>query len=173
MLDECVTKRASHLIIDAMELYKHEPPIQAEFLEEHFSRDGSPIGKGAWDVDWARTLEEEGDWSVITCDSQQPRGERARLKGPPLHLILPARHITGFFMSAKVASYSGFEKFRAVIYLFPKIVEKLACPHGTRFKIIATAKGSGYEMMEWPPTETLPVLPTSPRPPSSQSPSSS
>jgi hypothetical protein len=166
MLDECLTLRASHLVIDAMKLYKTADgrPIQVEFLEEHFRSDGSPIGKGAWDVDWARILAEEGEWSVITCDSRKPRGERAKLKGPPLHLILPKRKITGFFMSGKTASYPGFEKFRAVIYLFPQILDGLntqAYSPGTRFRIRATT-GRGYELSRWPLTEVLPDLPASP-----------
>ncbi len=158
MLDECLTLRASHLIIDALRLYKCEPPIQVEFLEEHFKPDGTQIGKGAWDVDWTKILAEEGGWSVITCDSGRSRGERARLKGPPLQLILPARRITGFFMSGAMSSYSGFEKFRAVIYLFPQIVKILSThdyPMGTRFKIRATASRQGYEIAEWPLTDSL------------------
>jgi hypothetical protein len=169
MLDECLTLRASHLIIRALEL--HKPPIHAEFLEEHFRTDGATIGKGAWDVDWAKTLEEGGDWSVITCDSKRPKGERAKLKGPPLHLILPSRRITGFFMGGKMPNFPGFEKFRAVIYLFPQIHERiLSCPAGSRFRIHPT-NSRGYEILDWPLKETLHALTVSPPQSPSQLPS--
>jgi hypothetical protein len=174
MLDECMTLRASHLLINALEI--HKPPIKAEFLEEHFKVDGTAIGKGALDPDWAKVLADEGDWCVITCDSKKPKGERAKLKGPPLHLILPARKITGFFLTGSMASASGFEKFRAVICVMPQLLERTnpqIFPAGTRFKISATNGRTAYEISEWPVKETLPTFPSESLPPFSLSPPAS
>lgn len=99
MLDECMTLRASRLVIDALQL--HKPPIHAIFLEEYLGQ------KGGLDVDWTKLLMEEGGWCVVTCDNGKAKGAKARLRGPPLHLILPARRITGFFLAGKMASRPG------------------------------------------------------------------
>lgn len=95
-----------------------------------------------------------------TVHVQQPRGAKAKSKGPPLQLILPARQITGFFLGGKIASLSGFEKARSVIYTFPEIRQaaQTAAP-GTRFKIVRS--GSGYRVSEWPLAIALPSVLTS------------
>lgn len=153
MLDECMTKRASYLLVEALKL--HKPPIESYFLEDHFG------AKGLHDGDWTKELEKEGGWSVITCDMGRIRGEKAKLKGPPLHLILPFRKITGFFLSGRMASRSGFEKARSVLYLFPQIHEMAnTAVAGTRFKIVAHQLG--YRMDIWPIKAALPDLPTEP-----------
>jgi hypothetical protein len=141
MLDECMTLRASNLVINALAL--HKPPIEAFFLENYLG------AKGVLDPDWAESLAEDGDWRVITCDSQKPRGEKAKLKGPPLHLILPAKKITGFFLGGSIPNRPGFEKFRAVVCVWPQVLKVAtdASP-GTRFKI--TAHGDNYRIEEWP-----------------------
>jgi len=100
MLDECIAPRASRLLIDALKL--HRPPYEAQFLVDFMG------AQGAHDVDWTKILAEQGDWIVITADSGKARGEKAKLKGPPLHLVLPHRKITGFFLAGKMAQRSGF-----------------------------------------------------------------
>jgi hypothetical protein len=158
MLDECMTTRASRLVVDALKL--HKPPIEAHFLEDYLG------AKGSLDTDWTQTLADEGGWCVITCDYRNPRGAKARSKGPPLHLILPSRKVTGFFFGGKIAGVSGFEKARAVIYTFPDIWQHAQkAPAGSRFKIVRS--GAGYRFEPWPFAETLPTLsPTALPPPS-------
>src|SRR5579859_553346 len=127
MLDECMPSKASHLLVDLLKLSKVS--VSAHYLETY-------LGKGSLDKDWAKLLAAEGGWSVVTCDNGRARGERTKLKGPPLQLILPARGITGFFLSAKMSQASGFEKVRAVIYLMPEIIERAnQTPTGERYKI--------------------------------------
>ena len=147
MLDECMTQKASRLVVQGLQLYK--PPIHGEFPEDYFGF------KGALDIDWTKQLQAEGDWSVITTDIGRQRGNQARLKGPPLHLILPARNITGIFLSGKMAQRGGFEKARCIFYLIHEIVAAIerSAP-GTRFKI--RPAGNGYSMSPWPFTERLP-----------------
>jgi PIN like domain len=148
MLDECMTLRASRILIAALAI--HKPPIEAHFLVDYLRT------QGALDVDWAEQLQAEGDWCVITCDYRTPRGQKARAKGPPLHLILPHRKITGFFLGGKIATFSGFEKARAVIYTFPELWQKaqIAEP-GSRFKVTRT--GTGYKLSDWPQISSLPA----------------
>ena len=149
MLDECVTLRASRLLIEALKL--HKPPIEAAFLEDYLSY------KGSLDIEWAGRLESEGGWCVVTCDNGKARGGKAKLKGPPLHLILPAKRITGFFLAGKISAFSGFEKARSVLYTLPEIIRREASSEpGSRFKIIAQA--DGYIVKEWPLTGSLPVI---------------
>src|SRR5690348_11614057 len=113
MLDECMTTKASRLVVDALKF--HKPPVEAWYLEDYLGQ------KGALDIDWTQQLSIDGDWCVITCDHLNPRGSKAKSKGPPLNLILPARKITGFFFGGKMAAASGFEKARAMIFTFPEI----------------------------------------------------
>jgi hypothetical protein len=146
ILDECMTLKASQLLIAALKL--HKPPIEAQFLEHYLG------SKGGLDVDWTKKLEEEGDWCVITCDNGRERGEKARLKGPPLHLICPYRKITGFFLSGKMAQRSGFEKARCIFYTLPELLEYTeTAPRGDRFKI--SPSRTGYAIYPWPLTSTL------------------
>jgi hypothetical protein len=147
MLDECMSPRASRVIVDALKI--HKPPVEAHLLEDYLN------AKGALDSDWAERLGNEGGWCVITSDYRIPRGQAARSKGPPLHLILPARKITGFFLGGKIASSSGFEKARSVIYTWPEIWQNaLSAAPGTRFRI--TRNGLGYKLGPWPTTAHLP-----------------
>jgi len=150
MLDECLSLRASRVIVDALQI--HKPPVETHLLEDYLNT------KGALDSDWAEHLEAEGGWCVITTDYRTPRGHVARSKGPPLHLILPARKITAFFLTGKIASMSGFEKARSVIYTWPEIWHhaQIASP-GTRFRI--TRNGLGYMLAQWPTTTNLPPSP--------------
>jgi hypothetical protein len=148
MLDECMTLRASRLLVTALQL--HKPLIESHFLDDY-------LGKGALDPDWTKLLAEEGNWCVATCDHRNPRGKKAKAKGPPLQLILPARKITGFFLGGQIASLSGFEKARAILYVFPELWQQAqTAPPGSRFKVLM--HGSGYRMIPWPVTSTLPLL---------------
>lgn len=147
MLDECMPPKASRLLRDMLLLNK--PPIEAALLEDYLGC------KGGLDCDWVKLLEEEGDWYVVSADTGKMRGAKAKLRGPPLHLILPARNVTGFFLSGKIAQRSGFEKVRAVIYTLPELLLRAGvAPPGTRFKIAPNAHG--YSVSEWPLKSSLP-----------------
>jgi hypothetical protein len=150
MFDECMGTKASRLLVEAFKL--HKPPIESQFLEDYLHQ------KGTWDLDWSKLLADEGGWCVVTTDYQTPRGAKARLKGPPLHIILPARGITGFFLAGKIAQRTGFEKARVVFYVFPELWQRAqTAANGTRFRIVST--GNGYKMSEWPCKASLPILP--------------
>lgn len=153
MIDECVAPKSARLFIKALEL--HKPPMEAYFLEDWArALDGNQSGdklplRGALDSDWSAILQQQGDWAVVSCDNGKARGEVARTKGPPLHLILPARKITGFFLGGTISSRSGFEKIRAIYCVFPEIIEAYdKSTPGTRYKIMA--HGSGYRLATWP-----------------------
>lgn len=167
MLDECMPPKASRLFAGMLQLNK--PPIEAVILQEYLGQ------KGALDCDWAKLLQEEGGWYVITADNGKAKGAKAKLKGPPLHLILPARGITGFYLAGKMSQRSGFEKIRAVIYTLPDLLLRAGlAPPGTRYKI--KPSGHGYSVSEWPLTSALPphlLTPTASPPPSSRSPPAS
>jgi hypothetical protein len=150
MLDECIAPRASRVLIDILKL--HKPPLEARFLVDHVG------AQGALDYSWTKELEEQGDWIVITSDNGRSRGERSRLKGPPLHLVLPARKITGFFMAGRMAQRCGFDKARCVIYAWPDILAYAeSAPKGERFKIAPVDAGKGYCVYPWPLTGSLPT----------------
>jgi hypothetical protein len=157
MFDECMPPKASRLAAGLLALSK--PPIKAHFLADY-------LGPGLYDSDWTKRLADETNWCVVTCDYRNPTGSKAKAKGPPLHLILPSRQITGFFLGGKIAQASGFEKIRAVLYLLPDIWEKATLgPNGGRFKILKS--GHGYKIAPWPPTVLLPSFPIASPPPSS------
>ena len=127
MLDECVAPKSARLLVQALKL--HKPPIESQFLEDWIkalpsSQEGATLPyQGAHDADWTVPLKQQDDWCVVSCDTGKSRGEIARTKGPPLHLILPAQKITGYFLGGKIANHSGFEKVRAIYYVFPDIIE--------------------------------------------------
>ncbi len=151
MLDECMGLRTSRSLKHFFDLYKPpdpDPPIHTEFLLDFLKQ------KTALDVDWSKILADEGGWVVISCDYKSPKGAKAKLKGPPLHLILPYRKITGFFFAEKIAQCTGFEKARAVVCVSNQLLASAsAATPGTRFKV--TPSGSGYHMEEWPIVESL------------------
>jgi len=149
MLDECMPPKASRLVVALLKL--HKPPIEASFLADYMGKPGSA------DPDWANRLAHEGEWCVVTCDYKRPQGAKARAKGPPLHLILPSRKITAFFLGGKIAQADGFEKVRAVLYLLPEIWERATtAPIGTRFKILRKG-ATAYQITPWPVRALLPM----------------
>jgi hypothetical protein len=136
-----MTTRASRLFAKSLEI--HKPPLAGAFLPDYLRT------TGALDVDWTGQLANEGGWSVITTDYKNPKGTAARLKGPPLNILLPERGITGFFFAGRIATRSGFEKMRAIFYCFPKIIERIEShTPGTRFKV-HEQKGGNYTLVKW------------------------
>ncbi|HVT90597.1 MAG TPA: hypothetical protein VHD56_17210 [Tepidisphaeraceae bacterium] len=166
MIDECMGAKASRLVAGLLGLHKPEP-IEAHFLTDYIG------SSGTFDCDWSARLAQEGNWCVISCDYKKPTGQKAKSKGPPLHLILPNRKIIGFFLAGKMAQLSGFEKARATICVFPELwnLANNAAP-GSRFKILPN--GNGYKLSPWPLKAGLPSsLPDVAPPPSVLQPPSS
>lgn len=160
MLDECMGCQGSRLAASLFEL--HKPPVHAEWLNDFLGRQGS------LDVDWTQIIQSQGGWIVVSCDKGKQRGEKARLKGPPLHLICPARKITAFFLGGKASNRSGFHKATEGISLWPAMVERYnTAEPGTRFRIRRTT--NGLTLAQWPlaANEVLPDLSNEPPPPSS------
>lgn len=142
LLDECVNKRPSRVIKEFLSL--HKPPIRGEFLLDLFG------GKqGLKDEDWSTIFNEDKNWIVITADSSI-RSPRVRIKGTPLHLVLPTQGITSFFLSGKKTTQAnGMEKARIVIATMPEILEKAnTAEPGTRFRV--RFQGQGIHVAEWP-----------------------
>jgi len=99
-------------------------------------------GKGAKDPHWI-ILAKKQKRLVIT-------GDRGRKKdGAPLDLLLPYNGVTGVFMTGQL--HSGrpqLEKARAIISLWPHIVETADETPGKRFKM--RIAGKSFSLEEWP-----------------------
>jgi hypothetical protein len=134
MLDECITKKCAHAIIEYLRLYK--PPVEAHFLLDFVKE------QGQLDVEWSTLLVPSNEWIVVTGDSGSS-GPRIHAKGPPLHLILPQRGICGFYLTGKgLTQNTGEERARLIISKMPDIISK-ACRSrgGERYKVVQSAKG--------------------------------
>lgn len=150
MLDECMPPKASRLFASMLLLNK--PPIEATFLEDYLGE------KGQWDCDWTKLLQDEGGWYVVTADNGKARGTKAKLKGPPLHLILPARGITGFFLAGNAPQRSGFEKIRVVICTLPELLVRAEPRHpapGIRSRRTVMGTGSKNGRLRLPSRRTF------------------
>ena len=144
MFDENMGKQASGLLSSLLAL--HRPPVTSAWLNTYLQREG------ALDSDWVTRLADEGGWVIVSCDAGRARGGRASLRGPPLHLIAPARGVTAFILAGKIANASGFEKARAVICIWSQLLEQSGTAEpGTRFRI--TRSGHGYRFAHWPPSD--------------------
>lgn len=141
MLDECVTKKCAHTISEFLNL--SHPPIESHFLVTYMGRHGSH------DCDWTLTLTPPEEWIVISSDAGRS-GPRIHAKGPPLHLILPRRKITSFFLRGKtLTQVTGVERARVVITKLPTMLRmaESATP-GTRHTV--SRSGEGFVVREWP-----------------------
>lgn len=142
MLDECITQKCSHTIIEYLKLLN--PPVEAHFLVDFLGK------QGALDGDWSKLLTPPTDWLVISGDSGRG-GPRIHAKGPPLHLILPQRQIVGFYLSGKsLTQCGGAERARIIISKLPDIARLFpkATP-GQRFRIKRTSP-TAVAIEEWP-----------------------
>lgn len=102
-------------------------------------------GLGTKDPFWALRAANENRF-VITGD----RGEKK--DGAPLDLLLPYHQVSAAFMTGTLhGQRSQFEKMRAVLTLWPKIVEAVFGPPGMRYAI--KIAGDGYALDPWPLNE--------------------
>ena len=143
MLDECITKKCAHVVIDYLSLLW--PPIEAHFLIDFMGK------QGARDCEWPLLCNPSEEWMVITqdCGKAPPR---IHAKGPPLHLILPRRKITAFFLSGgTIVNATGFERARIIISKLPEMLERARNgPSGIRYRV--RRSGAGFVVDEWPLT---------------------
>ena len=149
MLDDCITKKCAHVIIEFLKLHP-QTVSEAHFLIDFIGKQGS------LDVDWTTLLVPPEGWIVITGDSGSS-SPRVHVKGPPLHLILPKRGITGFFLCGKsLTQIGGEERARVIISKVPDIVNKaIRARGGERYKM--TRQGSAVQIKPWPmPTSVSP-----------------
>jgi hypothetical protein len=140
MLDECVTKHCARVVIEYLKL--QNPPVESHFLLDFMGT------QGALDCDWTTKLVPPEDWIVLSSDAGRS-GPRIHAKGPPLHLILPRRKITAFFLRGKsLIHVPGHERARIIISKLPNILElaETASP-GQRFTI--SRSGSGFHINRW------------------------
>ncbi len=144
MLDECITRKCAHVIIEFWKL--HSPPVEAQFLVDFLG------AQGALDCDWCELLTPPSDWIVISSDCGKS-GPRIHAKGPPLHLILPKIGITGFFLGGKTLTQAtGAERARAIISKVPEIMRAAqSAAAGERFKIKRV--GGGIAVEPWPTSQ--------------------
>ena len=115
MFDECITQGVATFVCDFLRLY--DPPIEGVFLVDYLR------GQGQRDVVWAKQLQAEGGWRVITADrGKRHKNQQKRLAdGPDLHRILPECGITAVFLSSSLHSYKMAQKAQAIIAAWPDI----------------------------------------------------
>ncbi len=141
ILDECFGPSAAGAIIGFLQAYT--PPVEAGYLPSIRSE------TDRLDVDWTRGA--ASNWIVVSVESGNAKQKKSHILGPPLHLILPAREITGIFMTGKLSQEYPPEKARAAIWAMPEILEQARrAKRGTRFKI--RRNNQGFEFSEWPPS---------------------
>jgi hypothetical protein len=140
MLDECITKHCAHVIIEFLKLQR--PAIDSHFLLDFMGVQGS------LDCDWTTRLIPPEEWIVISSDSGRS-APRIHAKGPPLHLILPRRRITGFFLRGKsLTQVPGHERARIIITKLPQILElAVTATPGQRFTV--SRSGNGFHIKKW------------------------
>lgn len=107
------------------------------------------IGEGVKDNVWAKRAGKEG-WFVLTCD----RGKTQ--DGAPLDLLLPYHGVSAAFLTPTLHGRKQFEKLRAVLSLWPKIMRGATGPSGIRYSMGIRAvhnDDDGFSWREWPLTE--------------------
>lgn len=87
------------------------------------------------DDNWIPQIAAE-KWVVITADKAKRYG------GPKLPSICKKYKVTHILISGKLHNAPQFEKARAIIYLFPQIIEAFKQPAGTRFSMRYTGERS-------------------------------
>ena len=99
-------------------------------------------GNGAKDDDWVLKAAKERRF-VITGDQGKKKD------GAPLDILLPYHQVSAAFMTGTLHSKRPqFEKARAVLALWPQIVDAAAGPPGLRYKM--RIDGRSFSMPEWP-----------------------
>lgn len=140
MLDECITRQAAKAVIEWLKLSR----IEGFFLVDVWG------SQGARDCDWSTAhCTPPNEWIVISTDSGS-KGPRIYVKGPPLHLILPAQGVFSVFLKGKLLSQCpGREKASAIIATFPKIAQLYESgPAGARISVVR--HGDSYKVQPWP-----------------------
>lgn len=102
----------------------------------------SLFGRGARDAAWIPQVVAE-EWIVISED----RGMNSRA-GDKLPVLCLQYRVTHVLVMPSILKHGGqFEKMRAVIAVWPKLLELAGAPRGTRVKLkYASAERSGFRL---------------------------
>ncbi len=95
--------------------------------------------EGEEDSRWTQTLANEGDCIVVTGD----QGRRGKDK-PRLPQVCKNKNLTHILLSPNVHSASKFERARAIIVLWPQILQTFDSPPGSRYQIKQNIRRNSY-----------------------------
>jgi hypothetical protein len=94
--------------------------------------------EGEEDNQWTQKLD-EGDCIIIT-------GDQGRDK-PRLPQICKDKHVTHIILTRNVHNSSKFERARAIIALWPQILQTFSSPPGSRYQIQQNSKKNDYVLV--------------------------
>ena len=124
--DNCIGSPISDAIGNMLRFHNVKPVVR--HIKEYFDQ-STP------DDIWIPQIAKEG-WIVITADKAKRYG------GPKLPTICKNEKLTHILISGKLHNAPQFEKARAIISLFPKIVTAAKEPSGTRYSMHYTGERS-------------------------------
>ena len=134
LIDECLAPRAFKALAGLVNTLR-EPPQCVHLLERW--------PPGTLDPVWVPVIAKESGWIVVTCDNGRAP-DRA-----PLDKLLPELKVTGLFLSPKAAQYSGFEKARMLLCVWPHLEPIVSVsPPGSRFRV--ERRGDSVRLFTWP-----------------------
>lgn len=119
LFDENFGQPLVHALANLLAFY--ESPLQVEHLIHYVGRHGER------DDVWIPLLAKEG-WIVITADL-------GRCGGLKLPRICAAEKVTHVLLSGSLHQRKQFEKARAILVVWPELIDAATEPKGTRFKL--------------------------------------
>lgn len=135
LFDETIGEPIARAAIDFLNWDK-SCEIDAQFMR-------SFMGEGTGDSEWVPRAAAERRF-VITGD----RGKSSR--SAPLDLLLPYLGVSGVFMTGALHESKQFQRMRAVITLWPHIVEAAAGRPATRYRMRIDRERASFAWAEWP-----------------------
>ncbi len=137
LFDECMPPTWSQAFADLV-VRRKDNTIEACHLLDHLKSGTGDDGVLQWIQSQPRHV------MLISGDNSR----KTRVGDPRMHLLSVTNKVTAVFLSPKLCQYSGFEKFRALIYCLPQLEQAYDGPVGDRYRI--EPHGTGYKSSPWP-----------------------
>jgi len=120
LIDECIGKPLAKAIASVLRFAPEKPQVM--HIIDLF-------GDSGWkDEDWVPQMAEDASWIVVTADSGRGGGHR-------LPTLCQEHEVSHVLISPSLHNAKQFFKARAIIAVWPRLVEAAAEKPGTRFKL--------------------------------------